>query len=224
MDNSSINPVTEAEVRTVAERLVTTFVSLSNQSKELAELQIRFSSLEYRVTNLSEANERLKSQVDILVSERDAARKEVQEVTSLLKVAEDEREKAKEEVRRWSGDYDRVKAQKERVDDEYQRLYESYQQSQRELVEARRQRDDNAHNLQSTQAELALAIKANEVANSRIARVTAALAVVEDAKAEASEEARADITRIPVASEPQAVEAPKPEEEPWWKSQQARQW
>lgn len=216
MENSSVNPVTEAEVRNIAERLVTTFVDYSQQSKDLQDLKLKFSSLEWRVDTLSRNNEELKGQIGILVAERDKARQEVQDVTSLLKVAEDEREKAKAELEQVRRERDAIQSRFNDLNGSYSDLYQRHQESRTEAANLRSELTTTKGSLDEAHQDFDRLKVQNEAAKAKLERITKALQGVEEAKADASEEARADITAMPQPAPLYAVEAPK-EDEPWWK-------
>lgn len=221
MENSSVNPVTEAEVRNIAERLVTTFVDYSQQSKDLQELKLKFSSLEWRVDTLSRNNEELKGQIGILVAERDKARQEVQDVTSLLKVAEDEREKAKAELEQVRRERDAVQSRYDALNGSYSDLYQRHQESRTEVAKLRDEVSGLKAQVEQTNRDLDHTVDLNKAQAAKLERITKALQGVEEAKADASEEARADITAMSqphmgLVEVPKALEGVQPEE-PWWK-------
>ena len=196
MDNSSINPVTEAEVRNIAERLVTSFVNLSEQSKELADLKARFYNVELRLNSLLESNERMKAQIDTLVSERDQARASAAENLELARTYEQERDVARQEKQEVQAKLDRLLEVQERRQEDYRLLYDNYSKSLREGSQARNERDQAIRDGDALKSELAKSQTEARNALVKLDRVTKALQDVAEVRAEASEEAKADITRV----------------------------
>ncbi len=205
-------------MRQFAERMVTSFVDLSKQSRELVELQARFSSLEYRVNELVGSNERLKAQIDTIIAERDKARQEVAEVTALLKVAENEREQAKADTKDWQTKHDSAQSKLDRREEDYSALYANYSKSLQSGSEARNHLTAATRELETTKAELATVRAEATTAKGKLERITAALQAVEEVKA--------DITRVtptPMSVADLTPTAPK-EDEPWWKQRSQAQW
>lgn len=79
MENSTVNPVSETEMRSFFDRIATGFVSLSEQAKALAELRPEVDQIRRELDQLRAERESLRDQIDTLVSERDTARREVVE-------------------------------------------------------------------------------------------------------------------------------------------------
>lgn len=241
MDNSSINPVTETEMRAFFERFATTFVNLSSQAGELVSVKASLNGIESRLQSVLDETASLRNQVQTLVAERDKARTEVSEVTQLLRLAEGERDKIKSELEASHRECEALERKRNTREEEYRALYESYSKQQQELVTTRNEltvikeslskREHDITTLreslerESTYANTMYkergtqetrAVKAEserEVLKARLAKVQAIFT-----EAQAPEEFKADITHIPQASA--TVEAPKVEEEPWWKQNQ----
>lgn len=107
MITNEVNPVTENEMRNFAERMVTSFVSLSEQAKELVavrnELNGLRSEINYQKDRLEAVlneNSSLQSQIQTVVAERDNARREQADNLALAKQYEQERDEARHRVQR----------------------------------------------------------------------------------------------------------------------------
>lgn len=113
MTNPLSPVVTENEMRSFADRMVTMVVSHSEQARELGDLQTRFNDLDIRVREFTTRNEALRNQVDILVSERDQLRsrndsmaKEVSDLYELQNETETKLKSAQQSADSWKASYD----------------------------------------------------------------------------------------------------------------------
>lgn len=105
---TDVSPVTENEMRHFAERMVTSFVSLSQQAvqliqvrEELARLQTDVQYQRDRLEAVLGENANLQSQIQTVVAERDNARREAADNLALAQVFERERDQARAEVGHW---------------------------------------------------------------------------------------------------------------------------
>lgn len=99
---TDLSPVTETEMRTFAERMVSSFVSLSDQARQLTELQAEMNTIKQdmdyqrsRLEAVLNENASLQSQIQTLVAERDNARREAADNLALAKQFENDHERVK---------------------------------------------------------------------------------------------------------------------------------
>lgn len=111
-----------AEVRTLAERFVTSFVSLSEQAEQLKEVTEHVRVLTERVNQFETENAALRNEIHTLVAERDKARAEANEWATLANTYERERNEARNEVENLDN---RVRSLSDQNDRQYQMLDDS---------------------------------------------------------------------------------------------------
>ena len=173
MSNDTFSPVSEVEMRNFFDRFATSFVSLSQQATQLADLQSRFNDLDARVASLVGDNERLRNQVQTLVAERDAARVDAQEA---WKIAEEEgtaKDNALRRVHELEGQLQSSRERIDRLDADCNRAWSKVADTERtniELTESLARAERNAK--EGWNAFEAANEKANALA-SRLAKVRA---------------------------------------------------
>lgn len=113
MTNPLSPVVTENEMRSFADRMVTMVVSHSEQARDLSDLRDRFNTLDSDVRRIKDINENQRQQIDILVSERDQLRsrndsmaKEVSDLYELSNETDTKLKSAQQSADSWKASYD----------------------------------------------------------------------------------------------------------------------
>jgi chromosome segregation ATPase len=95
---TQVSPVTENDMRQFAEKVITSFVSLSEQARELVNLRQTVNDMKTTLEKLVGDNDGLRAQVETLVVERDKYQTEARDNADLLRMESNDHSSTRAEL------------------------------------------------------------------------------------------------------------------------------